>query len=348
MQTWGRRWAGRLGLRKERRYLIDYEPEPGRRSEKAERLVDFCLGDPQSRMGRTFTPKSSYEAKNSILRFEATHGHLVISRAGIHRPRDQKKVVRALMTQRAAIPDRLRCWLVRGDGAGKTTNPKRGLHITGMRPADRRDLVLVPTACRQRFLGPRLARQMEELRASWVPWEEKSDVAWWGGALTGDWWFGKEPHVLTRREVLCHFRDHPSDRVRLQLTRPGDNVELPPGMNLAKRFTKGHAYTHKCLVLLPGNDIASGSSWFFCGNSVVLMPPPHLEHILYFEMEPWQHYVPLESDPADILVKLQWVLDHPDDARRIVANSHERLRWLCGPEYLWACNEVLRRIASPT
>ena len=54
-----------------------------------------------------------------------------------------------------------------------------------------------------------------------------------------------------------------------------------------------------------------------------------------------------DEDPADILVKLRWTLDHPDEAQQIVANSHERLNWLCGPEYLWACNEVLRRIAQP-
>ncbi len=76
------------------------------------------------------------------------------------------------------------------------------------------------------------------------------------------------------------------------------------------------------------------------------MPRPHLEHILYFEMKPREHYVLLETDPADILVKLRWVLDHQDEARQIVTNSHERLRWLCGPEYLWASNEVLRRIAQ--
>jgi hypothetical protein len=64
-------------------------------------------------------------------------------------------------------------------------------------------------------------------------------------------------------------------------------------------------------------------------------------------MKPWQHYIPLENDPNDIPVKLQWVLDHPKEAQEIVANSHQRLRWFCGPEYLWACNEVLRRIRGP-
>ena len=146
--------------------------------------------------------------------------------------------------------------------------------------------------------------------------------------------------------MLYHFRDHPSDQVSLHLTELAIDEEVPPGLELERRFTKQSAFSHKCLLLLPGNDIASGSSWYFAGNSVVLMPKPHLEHILYFEMEPWEHYVPLENDPADILVKLRWVLDNQDKAKQIVANSHERLRWLCGPEYLWACNEVLRRIAQ--
>ncbi len=303
LRSWRRHRARKLGLRQKRRYRIDYEPEPGRRSAKAERLVEFCLGDPRARAGRPFTADRRYEATSSILRLEAKRRCVVISGRRRRSIRDQKKVVQALMTQRAAIPAGLRCWLVRGDGAGKTSDPEQGLHISGMRPADRRDLVLVPTACRKRYLGPRLAQQMEELRASWVPWEEKSDAAWWGGALTGDWWIGKEPRVLTRREVLYHFRDHPSDRVRLQLTELGEVSELPPGLKLVDRFTKRHAFSHKCLVLLPGNDIASGSSWYFCGNSVVLMPPPHLEHILYFEMEPWRHYVPLESDPTDCCLR---------------------------------------------
>lgn len=188
---------------------------------------------------------------------------------------------------------------------------------------------------------------MEELRHSWLPWEEKSDTAWWGGALTGDRGKHDEPRTLTRREVLYYFRDHPSDELSLHLTELSKTAELPPGLELEDPFTKRTAYSHKCLLLLPGNDLASGSSWYFAGNSVVLMPRPHLEHILYFEMNPWERYAPLENDPADILVKLQWVLDNQEEAQQIVANSHERLRWLCGSEYLWACNEVLRRIAQP-
>jgi hypothetical protein len=312
-------------------------------------LVDYCLGDWRNKPVFTCTRHPGYLKRLDILLLETGRRHAVVFAGGITAGRksraqyDLKQVVVAMVSQRADIPPDLGCWLVRDDSAGIHTDPQQGLHITGVRHPAQNHLVLVPTANRNRFLGPNLEKQMEELSGLSVPWEEKSDTAWWGGALTGDKW---NKHALTRREALCYYRDHPSDQVCLQLTEIPADTEAPPGVKLERQFTKKSAFRHKCLVLLPGNDIASGSSWYFCGNSVVLMPKPRLEHILYFEMRPWEHYVPLESGAADILVKLRWVLDNQEQAKRIVANSHERLRWLCGEEYLWACNEVLRHIAG--
>ena len=338
----------KLGRRQKKHFILDFQLEEGQRSAKAGRLVDFCLGEFADQPVLPCTRDSGYlDQCSHVMLLEAGLQSVVLSAGVTRKVRDRKKVVKALISQRAAIPSGLRCWLVRGDGAGRNTSPEQGVHITGMRQAFHRHLVLVPSSCRNRYLGPKLHKQMEALRQSWIPWEEKTDKAWWGGALTGDWWKNHEPRTLTRREVLCYFRDNPSDQVRLYLTQIPKGAELPAGVDLKDDFTKASAFTHKCLILLPGNDIASGSSWFFAGNSVVLMPKPHQEHILYFEMNPWKHYVPLENDPADILVKLKWVLNNQDLARQIIDNSHARLRWLCGPEYLWACNEVLRRIANP-
>ena len=330
-----------------RRRTIGYQPDLGQKSDKAERLVNYCLGDFHDKPIKRCTRERSYLQRESILLVETDAQGILLFSLTSRSVWDQKKIVEAWVSQRSRIPSGISSWLVRGDGAGVRTDPDRGLHITGMRLTSRRDLVLVPTACRNRYLGPNLQKQMEELRRFWVPWEKKSDSAWWGGALTGDRWRDHKPPVLTRRKVLCHFRDHPSAQVSLHVTKFPKKFDFPQGIKLEASFTKASAFSHKCMLLLPGNDIASGSSWYFAGNSVVLMPEPHLDHILYFEMEPWEHYVPLENDPADILVKLRWVLDNQERAQQIVANSHERLSWLCGPEYLWACNEVLRRISKP-
>lgn len=327
-------------------YTLDYQPYPGRRSAKAERLVGYCLGEFKDRPIIPCSGDFYYFQKCSLIRLETDPDGRILSARLPRGYHDQKKVLAALISQRARVPGNLHCWLVRGDSAGRKTQPEQGLHISGMRSADHRHLVLVPTSGRNRFLGPNLHRQMQDLKKNWIPWKDKTDTAWWGGAMTGDRWAKFEPRTLTRREVLYYFRDHPSDQVCLYLTYLRSSEKLPEGLSLSNRFSKKSAFGHKCLLLLPGNDIASGSSWYFAGNSVVLMPRPHLEHILYFEMNPWEHYVPLENDPADILVKLKWVLDNQLEARKIVDNAHERLRWLCGPEYLWACNEVLRRVGG--
>ena len=34
-------------------------------------------------------------------------------------------------------------------------------------------------------------------------------------------------------------------------------------------------------------------------------------------LEPWVHYVPLNKDLSDVEEKMQWVIDHDEEARRI-------------------------------
>ncbi len=332
-------------------YRIDHEPEAGRPSQKARRLVEFCLGEVAVGPVPNLKIYRRYLRRPFVLLLTVGRGEISVIAgdwvAGrMSRARyDQKKIVAALIDQRACIPSGLNCWMIRGDSAGSKADTRNGLHIAGVRSWCRRDIVLVPTANRERVLGPNLERQMHEIRQFWVLWEDKSDSVWWGGALTGDRWKTEAPRTLTRREVLCHFRENPCDRVNIQLTDVPASSDAPLGIEPGTGFTKREAFSHKCLLLLPGNDVPSGLSWYFAGNSVVLMPRPHLDHILYFELQPWEHYVPVDNDPRDILVKLQWVMENQARARKIVENSHERLRWFCGPEYLWACNEVLRRIS---
>jgi len=327
-------------------YPSGHKTVAGRRSERAERLVAFCLGV-YADTPPPVCSENRYYLKNKFVHLFRNGFRRPVLRANPHRElRDQKKIVEAWIAQGARIPPFLSCWLIRGDSAGAGSDSERGLHFAGMRHPDHRHLVLAPTANRERFLGPLLASQMEEIRGDWTPWEEKSNAVWWGGALTGSHWADRPPHPLTRRAVLGHFNDNPSERVRLHLSEIPQE-EHADGFQAIGRFEKRDAFRHKALLLLPGHDIASGSSWAFSGNSVVMMPEPHLEHILYFEMAPWEHYVPVDNDPADVPVKLDWVLGNQNEAQRIVARAHERLRWLAGPEYLWACNEVLRRVAPP-
>lgn len=321
-------------------------PVAGRASAKARRLVSYCMGPFETVAMPPCSQDLDYLSSNQcVLLLRVSNDKIELQNLGANEPWDQKKIVEALISQGAKFPAELTCWLITKDQGSRLFDPGQGLHICGMRNFQHPDVVLVPTSNRNRVLGPNLARQAEALKEDWTRWEDKSDTAWWGGALTGMRW-NQSTSLLSRMRVLSHFSEHPDRRVYLQPTLvPDHGFQLPDGIALQQDFTKKEVFRHKCIILLPGNDIASGASWYFGGNSVVLMPPPHMDHILFFELNPWEHYVPLEEDPSDILVKLDWVLDNQEEARRIVRRAHERLHWLAGPEYLWACNEVLRQIA---
>ena len=321
-------------------------------SARGERLVEFCLGSNLHSPIKACSQDIRYSKPNPIsgtlllshdngvLTLQCTHDDENIGPVD-----DQKRIVEALLRMGVEIPDGLRCWLIRGDAAGDGMDPAQGLHIGMCRKPTARHITLVPGANRNRYIGPALAEQMELLRQDWCPWEQKSDTAWWGGSATGS--AGSDAlEPFSRYRFLRHFTDNPTKRVHVHPVGypqwQDDRVMPAKGI-----FEKSEAFRHKCLVLIRGNDVASGLSWFFCGNSVVLMRPPVVDHMITFEMEPWVHYVPLEEDPADVLVKLDWVLAHESEARAIVDRAHDHLRWLSGPECLWACNQVVKRIAAP-
>jgi Glycosyl transferase family 90 len=86
----------------------------------------------------------------------------------------------------------------------------------------------------------------------------------------------------------------------------------------------------KALIMLEGNDVSSGLKWALFSNSVVLMPEPTLiSWAMEERLEPWVHYIPInvykdgfgskKSSTAltDVEEKMQWVLDHDDQAQKI-------------------------------
>lgn len=330
-------------------FEINYvAPVLGAKSAKAVRLVDYCMGPFSSRQPSACTSDPNYLAANknvSLLQIE--DNKVTVSNGGQWDNVDQKHAVKALIEQQAVIPNNFKSWLVNGDPGPELVDSSQGLHLSGMRSRGNPEVVLVPTSNRKRFLGPLLGKQMLELKNDWVDWNDKKDAAWWSGAVTGINWY-EQQKILNRMAVLEYFGKHGVDEdINLRPIKiPGKDRSLPDNIEWCDKFTKRDAFGHKCILLLPGNDIASGSSWYFAGNSVVLMPPPHMDHILYFELNAWEHYVPLENDPADIRNKLNWVLENQKEAQAIVERAHKRLQWLTGSEYLWACNEVLRRAAQ--
>lgn len=83
---------------------------------------------------------------------------------------------------------------------------------------------------------------------------------------------------------------------------------------------------YKGLIVLEGNDVASGLKWSLLSRSVVLMPPPTRTSWAMEEMlQPWVHFVPLAPDGRDAEAKMKWVLDHDAQAQTI---AHRSSLWM--------------------
>ena len=117
---------------------------------------------------------------------------------------------------------------------------------------------------------------------------------------------------------------------RVQSVRDGNNnsvltradVATPglglPGRQLARQF--------RYLLVLEGNDFASGLKWALASDSVVVMPPPTTESWLGEGLlRPYEHYVPLES-PADASQTMNWLHSHADRVQAIIENANAFMR----------------------
>jgi hypothetical protein len=171
-------------------------------------------------------------------------------------------------------------------------------------------------------------------RVAWndVSWDRKVDKAVFRAGFTGP----KHRPGLNRSDAdMCMAKERcrlvllvgksQSPIVDAGLTsmgRSGLNSTIE-GVNLvrSKLSMKGQM-RYKAIIMLEGNDVASGLKWALLSNSVVIMRPPTVTSWAMEELlEPWVHYIPLDPDLTDIVEKVQWVMDHDEEARQIAVRG---------------------------
>jgi Glycosyl transferase family 90 len=155
------------------------------------------------------------------------------------------------------------------------------------------------------------------------PWEEKQDRAVFRGMLTGlQYEPGNEAGYICYQLLRCRLVQdyYHSTLVDARLTDTMGKVpEMMHGMNLTgDHLWKEDLLAYKGIIVLEGNDVASGLKWAMVSNSVVLMPPPTFTSWMMEELlEPWVHYIPLAPDLSDVEDKVRWMLGHDAEAQRI-------------------------------
>ncbi len=162
-----------------------------------------------------------------------------------------------------------------------------------------------------------------------TPWELKKNVAIWRGLLTG---------FLSDDDLKLTFKERCNKLPRCRFVR--DNINTP-GLDVGFSGQLDHnpvddenlhmikdrklRITHmryKAIIIMEGNDVSSGLKWALYSRSVVLMPPPTKTSFSMEELlTPWVHYVPLKPDLSDISEKMNWIIDHDGEARKIAERA---------------------------
>lgn len=157
-----------------------------------------------------------------------------------------------------------------------------------------------------------------------VPWEKKKNSGVWRGLLTGK--EGEEGVTFAKdcyRIPRCRFVQ---ENLESKLVDAGVSYQLkslPIDTVSEKNMIKGNMnlqcmLKYKVIIIIEGNDVASGLKWALYSRSVVLMAPPTKTSFAMEEyLKPWVHYVPLKSDISNAEEMIRWIVENDEKARLI-------------------------------
>jgi hypothetical protein len=78
----------------------------------------------------------------------------------------------------------------------------------------------------------------------------------------------------------------------------------------------------KFLISVEGGDVATNLKWMMYSNSVVLMPSPTMcSWFMEDTLQPWVHYIPLETEFDDLEEKYEWCLNNLEKCEEIANNG---------------------------
>ena len=125
-----------------------------------------------------------------------------------------------------------------------------------------------------------------------------------------------KPHRI--RFVEQYF-DHPMCDVGIISALP----EFPKEWSKGK-ITLFEHLVYKFILTLEGIDVSTSLKWVMSTNSVAVMPRPTYETwFMEGTLIPNYHYIEIKSDYSDLPQRLQYYIDHPEEAEAIARHAHE-------------------------
>jgi len=125
----------------------------------------------------------------------------------------------------------------------------------------------------------------------------------------------RQPHRLRFMEM--YYKKN--DRLDIGQVNVTPDAKYPAG-----RLTIAEHLDYKFILSLEGNDVASNLKWVMSSNSLAVMPKPKYETwFMEGTLIPNHHYVLIKDDYSDLEERMDYYINHPDEAQKIIDNAHE-------------------------
>lgn len=204
--------------------------------------------------------------------------------------------------------------------------------IAKSRPRGCANNVLLPLDADKHF------RHVRDVLAHDSAYADKDDKMVWRGGQTGVW--------TPERGRLCLLEKYacdPDPGLDVGLAHAERRPHIPA--RLKKPFMSVRDQLRSKFVLsVEGNDVATNLKWVLASNAVPVMPSPT---VVSWAMEdtlvPWEHYVPVRADFADLKAVHRWCREHPEECRRIAHRGKEFVSRFLDPATERA---VIRRVLA--
>lgn len=190
---------------------------------------------------------------------------------------------------------------------------------------------------------------LADVRPDAVPWQEKMPRVVWRGATVGRVMGPKPDQEGPRLRAI--FRRYANGRISdaglaKQLARlprfnaltlvqgdPRFDFGFVDGGGFIIADTPHHApfarprmahldmQRYKYIAVLRGVDVGSSFYWVMNSGSVGFVMDTPYETFASAHFRPWEHYIPVREDCADLVARFDWAEAHPDECREMTQRA---------------------------
>lgn len=172
------------------------------------------------------------------------------------------------------------------------------------------------------------------------PWKQKFPKAVWRGATSGAVVNGENFLALPRSQVVAqslrlpHLIDARYNHL-CQCENPEEiRNKYPQFFGKLMKIYKHLQYKYQ--ILVDGNTCAySRAYWQLFSNCLIFKHTSPNVQWFYKGLEPNVHYIPLRADCSDLAEKIEWAIQHDEEAQKISQNAHHFAKKNLMPEDIY-------------